>query len=126
MRYHEGVTDPETVSKPAADEAEASPFAAIAALDRLIHDPSRLAILTALIEWAEADFPYLLGATGLTKGNLSSHLGKLEAGGLVQVSKGFKDKKPWTRVMLTRDGRGRIQAHWEELERIRRETMGLA
>jgi DNA-binding MarR family transcriptional regulator len=82
--------------------------------------------LTALIEWAESDFRYLLGATGLTKGNLSSHLGKLEAAGLIQVSKGFKDKTPWTRIMLTREGRARIQAHWEELEWIRRETMGLA
>ena len=82
--------------------------------------------LRAAIDWAEADFQYLLGATRLTKGNLSSHLGKLEAAGLVQVTKGFKGKKPWTRIMLTREGRTRIQDHWEELERIRRETAELA
>lgn len=109
--------------KPAAETP--APFAAIAALDRLVHDPSRLAILSALIDWAEADFQYLLGATHLTKGNMSSHVGKLEAAGLVQVSKGFKGKKPWTRIMLTREGRARIQAHWEELERLRRETAGI-
>ena len=118
------MADPEPPRSPAAEAAP--PFAAIAALDRLVHDPSRLAILSALIDWAEADFQYLLGATRLTKGNLSSHLGKLEAAGLVQVTKGFKGKKPWTRIMLTRDGRTRIQDHWEELERIRRETAELA
>ena len=111
---------------PQPGDGETAPFAAIAALDRMVHDPSRLAILSALIDWAEADFQYLLGVTGLTKGNMSSHIGKLEAAGLVQVAKGFKGKKPWTRVMLTREGRTRIQAHWEELERIRRETAELA
>ena len=121
------MADPDPLPQSETDDAPARPpFASIAALDRLVHDPSRLAILSALVDWAEADFPYLLGATGLTKGNMSSHLGKLEAAGLVQVSKGFKGKKPWTRIMLTREGRARIQAHWEELERIRRETTGLA
>ena len=115
---------PESPREPAA--VAPAPFAAIAALDRLVHDPSRLAILSALIDWAEADFQYLLGATRLTKGNMSSHVGKLEAAGLVQVAKGFKGKKPWTRIMLTREGRARIQAHWEELERLRRETADLA
>ena len=118
------MAEPES-SRESAAEAR-PPFAAIAALDRLVHDPSRLAILSALIDWAEADFQYLLGVTGLTKGNMSSHVGKLEAAGLVQVGKGFKGKKPWTRIMLTRDGRARIQAHWEELERLRRETADLA
>ena len=120
------MADPETLPQPATGEPAPSPFAAIAALDRIVHDPSRLAILSALIDWAEADFQYLLRTTRLTKGNLSSHLGKLEAAGLVQVAKGFKGKKPWTRIMLTREGRTRVQSHWEELERIRRVTADLA
>ena len=68
--------------------ADGAPFAELASLDRLIHDPSRLAILSALLGCAEADFQYLLTVTGLSKGNLSSHLSKLEAGGLVEIVKG--------------------------------------
>lgn len=99
-------------------EAEAH-FAELAAMDRLIHEPSRLAIVSALLGWTEAEFQYLLEVTGLTKGNLSSHLGKLEAGGLVEVSKGYKGKKPWTRAKLTRKGREKVEAHWAALDRIR-------
>ena len=50
-------------------------------LDRLIHEPGRLAILTVLSSVTDADFVFLLRATGLTKGNLSSHLSKLEDAG---------------------------------------------
>ena len=52
-------------------------------LDRLIHEPGRLAILTVLSSVTDADFVFLLRATGLTKGNLSSHLSRLEDAGLV-------------------------------------------
>jgi DNA-binding transcriptional ArsR family regulator len=96
-----------------------TPFAELAAVDRLVHEPSRLAILSALLARAEADFQYLLAVTGLTKGNLSSHLSKLESGGLVAVAKGFTGKIPWTRARLTDDGRARVEAHWRDLERIR-------
>jgi DNA-binding transcriptional ArsR family regulator len=98
-------------------------FAELAEMDRLIHDPSRLAILSALLGWTEAEFQYLLDATGLTKGNLSSHLAKLEAGGLVEISKGYKGKKPWTRAKLSKPGRARVEAHWANLDRIRTATM---
>ena len=57
-------------------------------LDRTIHEPARLAILTVLSAADSADFVYLQRATGLTKGNLSSHLTKLEAAGLVATSLG--------------------------------------
>ncbi len=89
-----------------------TPFAELAAVDRLVHEPSRLAILSALLACAEADFRYLLSVTGLTKGNLSSHLSKLEAGGLVAVEKGYEGKIPWTRARLTagraQPGRGAL------------------
>ena len=89
-------------------------------LDRLIHEPARLAILTVLSSVKEADFTFLQRATGLTKGNLSSHLAKLEAGGLVEITKTFIRKKPNTKVALTREGRERVARHWEQLERLRR------
>ncbi len=88
-------------------------------LDRLIHEPGRLAILTVLSSVTDADFVFLLRVTGLTKGNLSSHLSKLEDAGLVAIEKRFVRKKPNTTVALTAEGRRRIAAHWEQLERLR-------
>ena len=87
--------------------------------DRLVHEPGRLAILTVLSSLKEADFVFLQRATGLTKGNLSSHLTKLEEAGLVQIKKRFVRKKPNTRVGLTKAGRQRIAHHWEQLERLK-------
>jgi DNA-binding transcriptional ArsR family regulator len=88
-------------------------------LDRLIHEPGRLAILTVLSSVKTADFVFLQRATGLTKGNLSSHLSKLEAGGLVEIVKRFVLKKPNTNVALTAEGARRISDHWERLERLK-------
>jgi DNA-binding transcriptional ArsR family regulator len=88
-------------------------------LDRLIHEPGRLAILTVLASVRDADFLFLLRATGLTKGNLSSHLAKLEDAGLVAIEKRFIRKKPNTNVALTATGRERIDRHWEQLDQLR-------
>ena len=88
-------------------------------LDRLIHEPGRLAILTVLSSVADADFVFLLRATGLTKGNLSSHLSRLEDAGLVTIEKRFVKRKPNTKVALTAEGRRRIARHWDQLERLR-------
>ena len=81
-------------------------------VDRLVHEPARLAILTLLSSVKDADFTFLLQATGLTKGNLSSHLSKLEAGGLVTIEKRFVGKTPNTSAALTAEGRTRIARHW--------------
>ena len=88
-------------------------------LDRLIHEPGRLAILTVLSSVRDADFVFLQRATGLTKGNLSSHLTKLEDAGLVAIEKRFVLKKPNTNVALTPLGRTRIAEHWAQLERLK-------
>lgn len=77
----------------------------IASLDRLIHQPARLAIMAVLSACESADFAYLLGATGLSKGNLSAHLSKLEEGGYVAVVKSFKGRYPNTSCSLTVAGR---------------------
>jgi DNA-binding transcriptional ArsR family regulator len=89
------------------------------ALDRLVHEPGRLAILTVLSSVADADFLFLQRTTGLTKGNLSSHLAKLEDAGLVDIDKRFVGKKPNTSVALTRLGKERIRRHWDQLERLK-------
>jgi DNA-binding transcriptional ArsR family regulator len=90
------------------------------ALTRLIHEPPRLAILTALSACEEADFLFLLNITRLTKGNLSSHLSKLEQGGLVHIRKRFEGKHPVTYVRLTPEGREGLEEHWRRLESVRR------
>jgi DNA-binding MarR family transcriptional regulator len=88
-------------------------------LDRLIHEPARLAIMTVLSSVKAADFVFLQRTTGLTKGNLSSHLTTLEEAGLVMIEKRFVNKKPNTKVELTPVGRERIAQHWRQLERLK-------
>jgi len=88
-------------------------------LDRLIHEPGRLAILTVLSSVTAADFVFLQRTIGLTKGNLSSHLTKLEEAGLIEIEKRFVHKKPNTNVALTALGKQRIAQHWDQLERLK-------
>jgi len=73
-------------------------------LDRLIHEPARLLIVTILSTVASADFLFLQKETGLTKGNLSAHLSKLEDAGYVNIQKKFKGKLPLTVCKLTAAG----------------------
>jgi DNA-binding transcriptional ArsR family regulator len=77
----------------------------IGKFDRLIHEPSRLAIMAVLAASQSADFTYLLKATGLTKGNLSAHLSKLEDAGYIDITKTFKGKYPNTVCSLSKHGR---------------------
>ncbi|MEV0651212.1 transcriptional regulator [Phytomonospora sp. NPDC050363] len=96
------------------------------ALDRLIHEPARLAIMTVMSSVRAADFVFLQRTTGLTKGNLSSHLAKLEEAGLVRIEKRFVGRKPNTSVELTPEGIERVTRHWERLDRLRELARGAA
>ena len=98
----------------------ATPFEQLANLDRRVHDPARLSILTALSACERADFLFLQRITGLTKGNLSSHLSKLEEAGLVETEKRFVNKKTQTLIRLTGEGRGAIEDYWREMEQVRK------
>ena len=97
----------------------ATPFEQLANLDRLVHDPARLSILTALSACERADFLFLLRITGLSKGNLSSHLAKLEEAGLVEIEKRFVGKKPQTLARLSGSGRQTLEGYWKEMEELR-------
>jgi len=88
----------------------------LATLDRVIHEPARLMIMTVLYAVSEADFIYLQNECGLTQGNLSSHLTKLEEANYVDVEKKFKGKYPLTVCSLTSKGR----KAFEEYARIMR------
>lgn len=73
-------------------------------IDKLIHEPARLVIMAQLYVVEEADFIFLMHKTGLTWGNLSSHMSKLEEAGYIEVRKEFLDKKPHTILKLTQKG----------------------
>ena len=79
--------------------------------DRLIHTPARLALMAVLSACESADFNCLLNATGLSKGNLSANLSKLEAGGYISITKGYKGNYPNTSCSLTREGRRAFNAY---------------
>lgn len=101
------------------------PFKEIAHLDKTIHEPARLAILTALDACTLAEFLFLQELTGLTKGNLSSHLSKLEKAGYVLIDKRFvRQKIPHTTIRITREGRAAISNYWEKVDQIRLKTKG--
>ena len=83
----------------------------LAEIDRMVHEPARLMIMSVLYVVASADFLFLLRQTGLTRGNLSSHLSKLESAGYVDVEKEFVDKMPHTVLRLTEAGRAALQTY---------------
>lgn len=86
--------------------------------DRLVHEPARLMLLANLYVVEEADFIYLSRQTGLTAGNISSHMSKLEGAGYVDVQKEFKDRRPRTVYRLTASGRKAFDTHKSKLNAI--------
>ncbi|MFZ0639438.1 MAG: transcriptional regulator [Candidatus Acidiferrales bacterium] len=87
----------------------------LATLDRIIHEPARLAIMTVLYALGEADFLYLQRECGLTQGNLSSHLARLEEAGYVKIEKTFKGKYPLTICRLTTSGRAAFEDYAQKM-----------
>lgn len=87
-------------------------------IDRIIHEPARLAILAVLRAFEGVDFLFLLHQTGLTKGNLSSHLAKLEAAEYIAIQKEFVNKVPRTLARLTAAGREALALYRKEMEGV--------
>jgi DNA-binding transcriptional ArsR family regulator len=87
-------------------------------LDRLIHEPARLAVVTILSMVESADFLYLQRETGLTKGNLSAHLSKLEAAGYVTIEKVFKGRIPLTICRLSTEGQRALTQYRQQLKQF--------
>lgn len=84
-------------------------------IDRIIHEPARLNVMLYLYVVEEADFTYLLHKTGLTRGNLSVHLSKLEQSGYVEIKKEFRNKVPRTLILLTPQGRSAFSQYRDRL-----------
>jgi len=98
--------------------ASMSPRHSLAEVDRVIHEPARLLIATLLYAVEAADFLFLLRESGLSKGNLSSHLSRLEAAGYVAIEKTFRGKIPLTICRLTGSGREAFRGYRDHLKRV--------
>lgn len=92
-------------------EVDDTEMKAIDRLDRLIHEPARLKIMTQLYVVEGGDFVFLMRSTGLTRGNLSSHMTRLERAGYIEVKKEFVDRKPVTMLSLTDKGRASFEEY---------------
>ena len=90
----------------------------IQGIDRIIHEPSRLVIMAQLYVVQSADFLFLQNQTGMTPGNLSSHLSKLEDAGYVEVTKEFIDRKPHTALALTKRGRASFMEYRKKMRQV--------
>ena len=87
-------------------------------LDKLLHEPARLMIVTTLYPLDQSDFLYLLRETGLTKGNLSAHLMKLEEAKYIEIEKTYRGKLPLTLIRLTQQGRTALTDYRNKLKEI--------
>ena len=87
-------------------------------IDRLIHEPARLTIMTHLLVLERADFIYLMNETGLTRGNLSSHMSKLEEAGYLKIVKKFEGKTPRTLLSLTQAGRRALSEYRRQMQAV--------
>jgi DNA-binding MarR family transcriptional regulator len=97
---------------------ENSALGELAELDRLVHEPARLAVMALLYVVESADFTFVMNQTGLTWGNLSAHLSKLEEAGYLEVAKTFKDKRPNTNMRLTEQGREAFREYGRKMRQL--------
>ena len=91
-------------------------------IDRIIHEPARLNIILYLYVVKNADFTYLLHKTGLSRGNLSVQLQKLEQSGYVEINKEFVKRIPHTLASLTKQGRRAFELYKETILEILKST----
>ena len=87
-------------------------------IDRLIHEPARLALMAHLYVVESADFLFLHRQTGLTHGNLSSHMSKLEKAGYVEVVKDYVDRRPHTMLRLSEAGRAAFRDYQQRMREV--------
>jgi|SRR5687767_37507 DNA-binding MarR family transcriptional regulator len=105
-------------------QREGGPAARAANLDRLMHDRTRLAIVTALSVNPSLSFTELKGITQTTDGNLSVHARKLEDAGYVSCTKGFEGRLPKTEFSLTDAGRRAFKKYLDHMEAIIQHARG--
>lgn len=87
-------------------------------IEKLVHEPTRLMIIATLNAVESADFLFVKRQTGLTRGNLSSHMSKLEAAGYITITKEFVNKIPRTLLRITNDGRKALLIYVEHMQKV--------
>lgn len=90
----------------------------LADINKTIHEPARLLILSHLLVVESSDFLFLMNQTQLTRGNLSSHLSKLEAAGYVKIKKEFVQKIPRTLLSITAKGKTALKQYQQNMKQI--------
>ena len=90
----------------------------LADIDQIIHAPARLMVLTYLYVVESADYVFLMRLTGLTWGNLATHLNKLEEAGYVDIQKTFDGKKPKSILRMTEQGRNAFRAYKKSMQQV--------
>ena len=95
---------------------------AIEDVDKVIHETARLMIIANLFLVESADFLFIMHQTGLTFGNLSSHMKKLEEAGYIEVQKDFVDRRPRTMLKLTENGRIAFKLYREKMQSLLDQT----
>jgi len=90
----------------------------LANIDQVIHAPARLMVLTYLYVTESVDYVFLMRLTGLTWGNLATHLNKLEAAGYVEIQKTFNGKKPQSILRMTPAGRAAFTQYKKNLRQV--------
>lgn len=85
-------------------------------LNPLLHSQLRLAVMSILMNVAEADFVYLKEKTESTAGNLSVQIDKLSSAGYIAVEKGMSGKRPRTTCSITAAGRKAFEEYVDSLK----------
>jgi DNA-binding transcriptional ArsR family regulator len=93
-------------------------------IDRIVHEPARLAILTVLASCEEADFLFLERATKLSRGNLSVQLSRLEEACVIEIEKTIERKRTLTTARLTEQGRRTLDTYWKSMNAVRNAAEG--
>jgi DNA-binding MarR family transcriptional regulator len=99
-------------------EIDSLPLQDLMDIDRLVHEPARLVILTILDLVESADFLFVMNQSGLTRGNLSSHMSKLEQAGYIEIKKEFVDKIPRTLLRITEKGKTAYQTYRKRMRKL--------
>jgi DNA-binding MarR family transcriptional regulator len=103
---------------PVKDNKTTNNIQTLNSVDKIIHEPARLNIMAHLYVIESADFLFMMRQTGLTFGNLSAHLSKLETAGYLEIIKEFIGKKPHTMLKLTEKGKQAFDEYRKQMKQF--------
>lgn len=104
--------------------AEMDALQDLLAVEKLVHEPARLSIMALLRVVKRADFVFLQSQTGLTAGNISSHITKLAKAGYVDIEKSFANNRPQTTLKLSAAGRAALRRYLQTMRIVLEEING--